>query len=101
LERALGKRIGDLAGEALEARELPAPSLAHRFTELAVEVTEKQKRLPAAPFLAHEDERRRGREELDGAERFHHLGFCQRQQPLAKRAVAHLVVVLQEIDEAG
>src|SRR5207237_5472086 len=53
LERALGKRIGDLAGEALEARELAAPSLAHRFAELAVEVTEKQKRLPAAPFLAN------------------------------------------------
>ena len=99
-EGALGQRIGDLALEPLESGELLAPAVAHRLAELAVEVAEEEERLPAAPLLAHEDERRRRREELDGGERFQLFFVRQGQQALAHRAVADLVVVLQEIDEA-
>src|SRR5438552_12281026 len=100
LERALGERIGQLALEALEAGELLAPALAHRLAQLAVEIAEEEKRLAAAPLLAHEDQRRRRRQELDGRQRLYFPLVGKAQQPLAQRAVADLVVVLQEVDEA-
>src|SRR6185436_4279968 len=87
--------------EAGEARELLAPALAHRLAELAVEVAEEEERLAAAPFLAHEEERRRRREKLDRRERLQLAILRERDQPFAHRAVADLVVVLQEIDEAA
>src|SRR5260221_7003829 len=65
LEGRLGQRVRDSFLEAREARELLAPALAHRFAQLAVEITEEEERLPAAPLLAHEQERRRWGQELD------------------------------------
>ena len=45
--------------------------------------------------------RRRGREQHDGERGFERRRLRQHGQPLAQRAVADLVVVLQEIDEGG
>src|SRR5205823_9684003 len=61
---------------------------------------EEEKRLAAAPLLAHEDERRRWCKELDGRQRLYFALVGKAQQPLAQRAVADLVVILQEVDEA-
>src|SRR3954467_14611201 len=101
LEGALGERVGHLALEALEARELLAPAVAHRFAQLAVEIAEELERLAAAPLLAHEDERRRPREQVNRAQRFQPALVRQDDEALAERAVADLVMVLQEVDEAS
>ncbi len=81
--------------------EFLAPAVAHRFRELALEVAEERKRLARAPFVAHEQQRRRRREQRHGQRGLERRGWRQRRQPLAERAVADLIVVLQEIDERG
>ena len=57
-ECAFGQRIRNGILEGSKAAELLAPPLAHRLAELAVEVAEEEERLPAAPLLAHEEQRR-------------------------------------------
>ena len=90
---------------ALFARELgellelaPAP-LAHGIGELVVEVGEEAERLGRAPLLAHEQERDVGREQEDRLHRLDRLGRRQSGDPLAERAVADLIVILDEGDE--
>src|SRR6185436_16343329 len=100
LEGGLGQRVGDPFLESGEARELLAPALAYRLAQLAVEIAEEEERLPAAPLLAHEQKRRRRGEELDRRQGLELVRLGQRQEPFSHRAVADLVVVLQEIDEA-
>jgi hypothetical protein len=86
-------------GERGEARELLAPAAPHRLAELAVEVAEEEERLVAGPLLAHEDERRRGREQQDRRKDLQLVLVGERREALAVRAVADLVVVLHEVDE--
>ena len=97
---ALGQRIRDgLLKEAKRLNSLRRP-LRTASPSSPWKVAEEQERLAAAPLLAHEEQRRRRREQLDGGQRLQLLFVGERDQPLAKRAVADLVVVLQEVDEA-
>src|SRR5262249_27626116 len=105
-EGLLGQRIGNARArlrirERGEARKFLAPAVAHRLAELAVEITEEEERLVAGPFLAHEDERRRRGEQKERREQLQLPFVGERGEAVAVRAVADLVVVLQEIDEAA
>ena len=65
------------------------------------EIAEERERLRRSPFLAHEqqgDHRRQQRDRQRGLDRSR-IGHAL--EPVAERAVADLVVVLQEIDEGG
>src|SRR6185503_11045617 len=105
LERALGEGVGDALAdfrvlERGEALEFLAAAVADGIAELAVEVAEEEERLLAAPLLAHEQKRRRGCEELDCGEGLELPFVGEGRQALAEGAVADLVVVLEEVDEA-
>ena len=100
-ESGLRQRIRNGVAEAGEALEFVAPSLAHRLAELAWEVAEEEEGLPAAPLLAHEEERRRRREKQDCRERFQNFFVSQNREPFPERPIADLVMVLQEVHEAG
>ena len=100
----MSARIGDLRhslriGELGKAREFLAPSLSDRLRQLSAEVAEKEEWRRRAPFLAHEQHRDLRREQVDAGERADDLRRSQRVQPFAKRAIADLVVVLDERDE--
>src|SRR6185503_20506144 len=106
LERLLGQRVGDARArlgvrERGKTRELLASAVAHRLAELAVEVAEEEERLVTGPLLAHEEERRRRREQEDGRQQLKLALVGERGEALAVRAVADLVVVLEEVDEAA
>jgi hypothetical protein len=96
-----GVGVGDLrarllAREARERGELAPSAVAHRARELALEVAEIEEGRVGGELLAHEEERHRGSEQQDREREAHALGRGDRREPLAQRAVAHLVVVLQE-----
>ena len=78
-----------------------APALAHGFGEVALEIAEERKRRFRAPFLAHEQHRDHRRQQGDRQRGFDRLRLALAFEPVAERAVADLVVVLQEIDEGG
>ena len=59
----------------------------------------KRNGVSRAEFLAHEQERNRGREQEDRQHAAQCPGRRERMQPLAEGAIADLVVVLQEVDE--
>ncbi len=64
-ERLLAARIGNflqplLVRESREAAEFPAPALPDQGGQIIAEVAEIEKRLAAAPFLAHEQQGRLG-----------------------------------------
>src|SRR6185503_9497909 len=104
-ERTFGERVGDALAdfrvlERGEALELLAATVAHGIAELAVEVAEKEERLLTAPLFAHEEERRRWREELNGAQGLQGPVVGEGKKAFAEGAVADLVMVLEEIDEA-
>src|SRR5947209_11041138 len=102
LECLLRLRVGDLAAEVVEGLELLAPPLAHRLDERFVAVgDEVEERFGRPPFLALEVQgQRRGKR----GERRRDAGASRRgqlHQAVAPRAVADLVVVLREDDEAA
>ncbi|MCW0423767.1 hypothetical protein NB713_001710 [Xanthomonas sacchari] len=80
-------------------RELAAAALAHCLVQRRREIGEELERGPAAPRLAHEEQRdhrgQRGQRQRRAQRRFAHLG----DQPVAAGAVADLVVVLREDHE--
>ncbi|VWC50302.1 hypothetical protein BLA6863_07811 [Burkholderia lata] len=88
-------------GEGRKGRELATPAFAHRVGKRAAIVGEELERLRAAVFLAHEQQRDRRREQQQRGRRAHRVFVRERAQPFAERAVADLVVVLQECDERG
>ena len=61
-----------------------------------VEVAEEQKWLRRAPFLAHEQHGRLGSEQIDARKRPDRLRRRQHVQSFAERAIADLVVILNE-----
>ena len=83
-----------------EAREFLAPAFSHRLRQLSIEVAEKEEWRRRAPFLAHEQHRYLRREQVDARKRADRLRGRQRVQPFAKRAIADLVVILDEGDES-
>ena len=98
----IGNRVGGLAGlETLEARELATPPFAHGLRELAVMVGEVEEGRAAGALLAHEDQRDLRAQQLQGDGRLQRLGIGVVHQTVAERAVADLVVVLQEEHEGG
>ena len=88
-----------LAALLVRLGKLFSPPVADRVGKLALKIAEERKRPPRAPFVAHEHQRRRRREQRDGKRRLQRRRRREHRQPLAQRAVADLVVVLQEIDE--
>ena len=103
-ERRLGEGIGDLRRRApidefREPRKLLSPPFAHGLGQVAVEIAEERKRLTCAPFLAHEQHRDLRDDEIDARERSDLLGRNKHSQPLAKGAVANLIVILDEGDK--
>jgi hypothetical protein len=88
-----------VACEGGEVCELAPPAFGDGPAELARETCEEQEGPRLAPVLAHEHERDVRREEQDRGERVVRGRVGQRDQPLAERPVAGLVVVLEEVDE--
>ena len=79
--------------------ELVAPALAHLARQLAMKVGEEAEGMRLAPLLAHEEQRDRGAEQQNGGQGRDRRRRGEALEPLAERAVADLVVVLQAIDE--
>jgi hypothetical protein len=48
---------GGIISEFREMGKFPAPALAHRVSKPWLKIAEEQEGLPAAPLLAHEQER--------------------------------------------
>ena len=97
-----GERIGNfVAVLGIGLGEFALAALAHGVGQFAFEVAEERKGLGRAPFLAHEQQRRRRLQQQHCQRRFDRCGLRQRRQALAERAIADLVVVLDEIDESG
>ena len=67
--------------------------------QLSAEVAEKKEGRRRAPFLAHEQHRYLRSEQVDACKRPDGLGRSQHVQPFAKRAIADLVVILDERHE--
>ncbi len=66
-----------------------------------MKVGEVEEGLHRAPLLAHEQQRWHRREQEDGGEAGAPTLVGEAREPLAESAVADLVVVLDEVDEAG
>ncbi len=88
-------------GEGGELGELLAAAFAHRIGEVVVEIGEEQERALATVFVTHEQQRdlRAEQEQRGGRAQFLRVG--EQRQAFAHRAVADLVVVLEERDERG
>ena len=91
------RRIGKLR----KAGKFPAPAFAHGLGQLRLVVGEKQERRGLARLLAHEDQRNLRAEQLQRGRRFERARVRECGQPLAERAIADLIVILQEHDERG
>ena len=69
------QRIGNIVAIlGIGAGEFPAPALAHRLGEVALEIAEERKRRFRAPFLAHEQHRHHRRQQGDRQRRLDRLG---------------------------
>src|SRR6185437_10600982 len=99
VRRCEGRRIAGVGYGALEMSELAQTPLADLVREPRLEVTEVGEGLEGAPFLTHEEHRRRRREQQYRRRGPQGLGTRELREPLAPGAIAHLVVILQEVDE--
>ena len=105
-ERRFGARVGNRVAhlrvaEPRERGKLPAPPFAHRGGELGSEIAEEEERRACRELLAHEKHRHRRPEQEAGHAELERGRIGDRCQPFADRAVAYLVVGLQEIDECA
>src|SRR5437773_2509752 len=101
LERVRRLRVHDLARVPSEALELVPPPLAHRPAEALVGVIgEIEERARGRPLLTHEEHGDERREQDDRRGDLGALDAAQVDEPLAPRAVAHLVVILAVREEA-
>jgi len=73
--------------------------LAHRIGESTLEVAEKREGDRRAPFLALKQHRHHRGEQGNRERGLDLFWRCQAFQPLAKRTITDLIVVLQEVDE--
>ena len=83
-------------GEAREPGELPPPALRYRFPQFVAKIAEKQERGRGGEFLAHEQHWYVRGEQVDGGRGTDGRRSANLRDALAERAVAHLVVTLQE-----
>ena len=81
------------------ALELARAAFAHRLRQVAVEIGKEQERVGFAILLAHKDQRDMRRQQQHRQHHFGAVGAGQFDQPLALRAVADLVMVLNKIDK--
>ncbi|MDR8969313.1 hypothetical protein FEP58_05702 [Burkholderia multivorans] len=88
-------------GERRKRGEFAAAALAYGVGERAAIVGEELERLRAAVFFAHEQQRDLRRQQQQRGQRAQRVVVRERAQPLAERAIADLVVVLQERHERG
>jgi hypothetical protein len=75
------------------------PSLADGAGKLALKIAKEGKRRFRSPFFAHEQHWRHRRQQGDGKRCLDRSGIGDALEPVAERAVADLVVILQEIDK--
>src|ERR1700704_5036291 len=78
-----------------------ASSLADVIGKVALEVAEERKRHLRAPFFSHEQHRRHRGDQCDRERGLDRFGVRNAFKPVAQRAIADLVVVLQEVDKAS
>jgi hypothetical protein len=101
-ERLQCQGIWPLSGEiAVGVLEFRVASAAHRLRQLAGKIAKKRKRPRRSPFLAHEHQRRHRRQQCHRERRLDGRFRRQHGKTIAERAVADLIVVLQEADEGG
>src|SRR5579871_6293154 len=98
------ERVGDAcAGRWVlkggEARKLLAPTRAHVIGELAAEIAEELEGTRSAPFLAHEQHWYLWQQQIGRGHGAQCLRAAQHTQALAQRAIADLIVILNEGDE--
>ena len=89
--------------EAGEALEFLLAALADQLPQFAVMVAEKREGRAGGPLLPHEDQRRHGQREQQrtGPPEVSGRDVTQVVNPVSHRAVPHLIVVLDEINETG
>src|ERR1700761_649103 len=99
VKRGFAQGVRHVAAELLIGPGIfVATSLADGFGQTALEVAEKWEGSFRAPFLAHEQHGNCRRKERDRKRGFDGFRFGKTLQPVTERAVADLVVVLQEVD---
>src|SRR5262249_9527167 len=86
--------------EARKLRKLMPAAVPHGDREIPLEVTEEEEWHAGAPFLAREQQGNVRREQQQKSHGPQRLARDERDKPLAVGTVAHLIVVLQEIDES-
>src|SRR5262249_37982326 len=102
LKRLFRKGIGNFGTDlVVGCLELGATAPAHRFRQSAMEVAEKPERRGRSPFLAHEQERRHRGEQGDRQRSLERRAVRLRREPIAKRTVADLIMILQKVDEGS
>src|SRR5690625_118041 len=95
----IGNAVRLSVTEVHEGLELVTAPLAHGIRQLSVEVGEEEEGSDLSVLFAHVDQRNLGIEQQDGREEFQFPRICEAGQPLAKGAVADLVVILQKGNE--
>ena len=81
------------------AFKLSGATFTHRFSQIAVEIGKEQEWSGFAILFAHKQQRNVWRDQQHGQQHLRPLCSCQRDQPFALRAVARLVMVLDEVDK--
>ena len=84
-----------------ETLEFLAPAAGDRVAERRREIAEEEERARRGELLAHEEQRDRRREQHARDRGLERRRGRERADALAERAVADLVVGLEEVDERG
>src|SRR3954468_18527868 len=88
--------LGLRRAEAFESSKLLTPALHDLWCQLRAEVAEKQKWRAGREFLAHEQQwNRRGKQQTDRFQALHR-GRYQGAETFPQRAIADLIMVLNE-----
>src|SRR5262249_14297439 len=85
--------------ESSPTLEFLAAQRGDRSPEFTGKIGKEVERAPFAPFLAHKQQWNVRAEQQERSEKIDRARIHERGQPLAKRPVADLVVVLQKVDE--
>src|SRR5690242_6695330 len=102
LEGLSGIRIGNLrAAEGDKSRELAPAAFADSIGQRAMMIGEELEGRAAEALLAHEQQGNVRAEKLQCRRRAQSRGMGERRQAVAERAIADLIVVLQEKNEGG
>src|SRR5262249_2132756 len=89
-----------VTGRAVCGCEFCSSPFADRLREFSLKVAEERKRLARSPFFAHEQKRWPRREQRNRERRSNFCLGCLSNEAIAKRAIANLIMILQEIYES-